>query len=190
MHVDYYIGVNISTVVSFRGECPAAGIECKFSWRVMGDMPSPPILCVCIHVPVCYDALPFNHTTGSTHAPTTQHSIPLLPPILPHPSHPSPRAPLQPHDERILPALMKKYSRRQKNAPFPFRSVLLSVPSRSVPFCFSSHFARFLAVPFRSVPSGSVRFRPFNSGCTRLEARLGRLLTAPRAYTFICRISA
>jgi centrosomal protein CEP104 len=45
---------------------------------------------------------------GSTHAPTTQHSIPLLPPILPHPSHPSPRAPLQPYDERILPALMKK----------------------------------------------------------------------------------
>ena len=51
----------------------------------------------------------------------------------------------------------RKLSMRQKKtAPFPSCSVLLSVPSRSVPFRFSSHFARFLAVPFRSVP-----FPPF-----------------------------
>ena len=72
------------------------------------------------------------------------------------------------------------YSRRQKNASFPSRSVLLSVPSHSVPFFF----------PFFPFFSRSVRFRLFNSGCSRLEARLGRVLTAPRAYTSIRRISA
>ena len=55
---------------------------------------------------------------------------------------------------------MCMYSRRQKNAPFS---------SRSVPF--SPFFIR------------SVCFRPFNSGHARLEARLGRVLTAPHAYT-------
>ena len=56
----------------------------------------------------------------------------------------------------------------KKNVPFPSRSVLLSVPSRSAPFPFSSRFPRFFAIPFRSV-----RFRPFNSGRARLGARPG-----------------